>query len=110
MAFEDGVRAGRRRRFRRAAAIVALLLAWAADSLYHESAARRALHAAGFGETITASSRRWRCPIGRATEFWAQGRTVGGETQGYVCTSHVWPAAIHETSASELDLDPFSEV
>lgn len=107
MSFEDSLDRARRRRLTALAPLAALLL-WAADNHYHNLAALRALEAAGHGERTIAPSRRWRCPFGRGTEFWAQGGRQRRETTGFVCTSHVWPARIHEPE--EIDFNPFEHI
>lgn len=89
-------------------ALLAGFVAWIGDGLYHGHAARQALSDAGYGERVTASSRPWRCLLGRGTEFWAQGGRIGREATGYVCTSHFWPPRVYETP--DIDFDPFRDI
>ena len=107
MSFEESLRVARRRRLTALAPLAAFLL-WVADNHYHNLAALRALEAAGHGERTIAPARRWRCLFGRGTEFWAQGGRARRETTGFVCTSHVRPATIHEPS--EIDFNPFEHI
>jgi len=107
MSFEEGLRqsAGKRRL---AMAPFAALLLWVCDNHAHQRAALGALTEAGYGERTVAPSRRWRCHLGRGTEFWAQGGRIGRETTGYVCTSHILPARIYETP--DIDFNPFRDI
>lgn len=108
MSFHDKAHPGGGRLGRIALALLAGFLAWLGDGLFHQQAAREALSAAGYGERITASSRPWRCILGRGTEFWAQGGRIGRETTGYVCTSHFLPPRIRETP--DITFDPFRDI